>query len=843
MSAGRRGPRRPYRREEAPIELRARATATFPALSTTPALARGLLRDTFASWALTEATDDVLLLTTELVTNAVVHAGTDVDVIVEATEDAVIVSVTDRYSARSLPAVATPPPDTSEGGRGLWLVQTIAARWGVEHWPTGKRVWFEVAVPGGIVPAERRVKAAAMPTVAPGRVLVAVVAADRAGLVTGWGGDSELMFGWAEEEIVGRPLSDVLAQEGGRVALVEQLAAAESWHGHVAVRTADGPITTCYASHRLATTDGSLLCLWTATETGWALRPLTRTPSGSAAGLAGILGLADAVVARMSLDDLLAQVLRRLCVALRGDAAYVLLCDEGEKSQLRAAYGFDVDEHAELKGRSMDGIAGRLGEHNLPLILEDLTGQDGDPLLSAQGLRCAVAAPLVVEGKMIGSLHVAARRVSAFETDDGVRLAQVSDRIALAVERARLSELDRRRRGWLAYVAEASDLLAGTLELDRTLALVAQLVVPALGEWCAIHLLQEGGESTLDYMWHADEARGDDVRAALRTLPAPERRTQATQTPPNRRQPWRPPADDALSEYDRLVYPLVARNNVLGSLTVGRSIASRYQDDEIDLAEDLARRAALAIDNARQFQQRVEVVTALQRSLLPPEAPVITGCEIGVAYLAAGGGSDVGGDFYDVFQIDNVRWGVAIGDVCGKGPEAAAVTGLARHTIRILGRDGRDVTSVLERLNLAILDEGPRARFVTVAYAVVEPIPGGALVEICSAGHPLPMLLAADGTVCAVGEPQSLLGVLADPGLRSQRLQISAGDALVFFTDGVTERREGDRMLGEEGLAKLLRSCAPMPAGAIAARIERAVVDFQPHPPRDDMAVVVIRVL
>ncbi|MDQ1708778.1 MAG: hypothetical protein QOG49_163 [Frankiaceae bacterium] len=786
----------------------------------------------------------MLLLTTELVTNAVVHAGTDVEIVIEAMDDAVVVSVSDRYAARALPSVVAPPPETSEGGRGLWLVQSIAARWGVEHWPTGKRVWFEVAVPGGIAatdPSGRPEPAAAE---AHDHVLVAVVTADRKGVVTGWGGDSEAMFGWPAGKIVGRQLADVVSVEGTRVPLVEQLAAADAWQGHVSVRAADGTAVSCYGTHRVGDRDGELLCLWTRPQTRWALQPAARPPvAASSNGLAGVLGLADADVARMSLDDLLTQILRRLCTALSGDAAYVLLVGDGESIELRAAYGFDIDERAQLRARSLEGVAGRLGAHNLPVVLDDASGRDADPLLKAQGLLSAVAAPLVVEGRMIGSLHVAARRVGAFDTDDGVRLAQVSDRMALAVETARLRELERRRRGWLAYVAEASDLLAGTLELDRTLALVAQLVVPSLGEWCGVHLLEDSGDSSLAYLWHADESRGDDVRRVLAALPAPERRTKSTDPPPNRRQPWRPPAVDALGEYDRVVYPLVARNNIIGSLTVGRPASAPFRGEEIDLAEDLARRAALAIDNARHFQQRVHVVTALQRSLLPPEEPVIPGCEIGVCYLAAGGGDDVGGDFYDVFRIDEARWGVAIGDVCGKGPEAAAVTGLARHTIRILGRDGRNVPAVLERLNQAILDEGPRTRFVTVAYAVVEPTAAGAAVEICSAGHPLPMLLDAAGVVRPVGEAQSLLGVLVDPQLESQRFEVQPGDALVFFTDGVTERRQGARMLGEEGLAKILRASANLPAAAIAARIERAVIDFQPEPPRDDMAVMVIKVL
>ena len=824
-------------------ESGARASAIFPPLGTTPRKARAFVRATFADWHITDPLDDVLLLTTELVTNGVVHAGTDVEVVVETSGVSLIVSVGDRYSARQLPTVVTAPPETSESGRGLLLIRSIANRWGVEHSATGKAVWFETLLSTAAVINSVEPTNGGAPHNQSQSILIAAVGVDGAGLVIGWRGDAPRLLGWSADQVLGRHINDLVAAAGRHRSLHDQVARSGRWHGNVEVRCADGSSRSLYGSHRLAADNGDLLCLWTVPSDRWALAPATAGSATTPSGVADILGLADSVTARLGLDDLLDQVLRRSCTAFGSDAAYILLADDDGTFELRAAYGFAVDARTTVGARSTEGIAGRLGVHNLPVIVDDTSGPIADPLLTGQGMRSAVAAPLVVEGRMAGSLHVAARRPQAFTTDDGVRLAQVSDRVALAVESARLNELERRRRGWLAYVAEASDLLAGTLDLDRTLALVSQLVVPTLGSWCAIHLLEEGGNSRLAYVWHADEAQGDEVRKALVELPAPERRTQARQPPPNRRQPWRPAAVTSLAAYDRVVYPLVARNNVIGSLTVARGRAAQFRPEEIDLASDLARRSALAIDNAQLFQERVVIATALQRSLLPPEAPVIPGCEIGVAYLAAGEGNEVGGDFYDVFPIGTDRWGVAIGDVCGKGPEAAAVTGLARHTIRLLGRDERGVAEVLERLNRAILEEGPRARFVTVAYAMVTPTPTGAAVELCSAGHPLPMLIGVDGEVRPLGEPQSLLGVMAEPDLASQHYDIAKGEALVFFTDGVTERREGARMLGEDGLARVLAACASLPAHAIASRIERAVVQWQPEPSRDDMAVVVVRIL
>ena len=145
--------------------------------------------------------------------------------------------------------------------------------------------------------------------------------------------------------------------------------------------------------------------------------------------------------------------------------------------------------------------------------------------------------------------------------------------------------------------------------------------------------------------------------------------------------------------------------------------------DDAGLLLDLARRAALAVDNARLYEERTGIAQALQSSLLPPELPAVAHVEFGARYAAAGEGNEVGGDFYDVFDVPDGPWAVAIGDVCGKGPEAAAITGLARNVLRLLGREGIAPPAVLTRLNTAILDLGDRGRFCTATMATVRATP------------------------------------------------------------------------------------------------------------------------
>ncbi|MBI0383228.1 SpoIIE family protein phosphatase, partial [Streptomyces albiflaviniger] len=294
---------------------------------------------------------------------------------------------------------------------------------------------------------------------------------------------------------------------------------------------------------------------------------------------------------------------------------------------------------------------------------------------------------------------------------------------------------------------------------------------------------------------------------------------------------------------ETVVLPLVARNRVIGMLILGKPTDEHFRQENLELAEDLSRRAALALDNARLYSERTAISQSLQRSLLPPEQPEVPGVEVEVIYRAAGEGNEVGGDFYDLFPIRDGAYGFAIGDVCGTGPEAAAVTGLARHALRLLAREGFGGPAVLERLNAAILDEGARSRFLTLLYGELWPQhDGSAVLKVVCAGHPLPLRLRQDGSVEAAAEPQPLLGVMEDLELYEQTVTLDPGDVLLCVTDGVTERREGTRMLGDDGLIDVLTTCTGLTAGAVASRVLRAVERFAAEPPSDDMAILAMRV-
>lgn len=476
-----------------------------------------------------------------------------------------------------------------------------------------------------------------------------------------------------------------------------------------------------------------------------------------------------------------------------------------------------------------------------------------DPTAAALRASSLAAAPLESQGRLTGLIVAVSSLSGRFDDSDGARLGRLADEMSLSLEKARVGELERSWRGWLSFVAEASDLLAGTLDQERTMALVAQLVVPRLATWCAVYTVTEAEPDRLAYVWHADEDRSDGLRELLEHAGA----APPTDAPG----PWnglatapeevRAAVGDTATD-QVYAFPLIARGRRIGTIVIGRPAGDRFPRSAIELAEELSRRAALAVDNARLFSAQTAMSSALQRSLLPPGIPEIPGLEVAVVYEPAGEGSEVGGDFYDVFESGRLpggpapasRWRFAIGDVCGTGPEAAAVTGLARHALRILAAEDLSVPAVLARLNRLILGEGERGRLLTLLHGEIAARRrrDGVTIKLTSAGHPPPLVLDPEGGVREVASPQPLLGVFDGVEFDTDTVELRRGEVLLCVTDGVTERRSGNRLLGDgHGLERILADCTGLSAGAVAARIQRTVRDFGPEPSNDDVALIVLR--
>jgi serine phosphatase RsbU (regulator of sigma subunit)/anti-sigma regulatory factor (Ser/Thr protein kinase) len=838
------------------------ASAAYQPEPAAAAAARRFVRQTLQSWDISarawdpdRVVDDAVLLTSELVTNAVVHAGTPLDVTCRLTSGELEVAVCDRHPARTLPDIPKGASTSAERGRGLLLPSVLASSWGVTYARTAKAVWFRMSL------ARDRDSGASDGLASPPPAMTAVDGVDGAGGTDGSGGtvgsggadgSGGTDGGWlaaAGPAPISAAASGATGTAGTagsgagapgtspRKSAAAPLPSGTASPGTAEPRTAlPGKVAAETVTAGTATAPGAAMLTGPAGQDGTAgrdgaggdRRPV-RAADDPAAALRPDLGT-------LSYDELLRHTVETARDVVTADAAYALVADEDGELRVRAAAGVGVSES--------------LFAPSVPAVFAD-----------GAAAKSLVTVPFLVDGRVTGVLGAAATSPDRFDGSDAAKLQRVADRVAMSLERARLSELERLRRGRIGFLAEASELLASTLDQEKTISLIAQLIVPRLASWCAVLLADDTGSLHPAYVWHADESLIDPL-AGLLAIAGPPEADEAGRS-------WSLAIDDGAALTDEAVvlasdaawcFPLAARGRSLGVVAIGRPRGDRPPREALELTEDLARRAALALDNARLYEQQQLTSQALQRSLLPPELPRIPRVDLAVAHEVAGEGNEVGGDFYDVFPAGENRWRFAIGDVCGTGPEAAAVTGLARHALRILAREGHDVADVVGRLNQLILEEGPRARFITLLHgeltvlgedgAPAEGEGAGAAVRLrlVSAGHPLPLLLRAERDSAhpqPAAEPQPLLGVMGDLTFTPQTVYLYPGDLMLSVTDGITERKDADGRLldDDDGLARVLARCGGLNAGAVAARIQRAAEDFGAGPRTDDMALLVLRAL
>jgi serine phosphatase RsbU (regulator of sigma subunit) len=293
-----------------------------------------------------------------------------------------------------------------------------------------------------------------------------------------------------------------------------------------------------------------------------------------------------------------------------------------------------------------------------------------------------------------------------------------------------------------------------------------------------------------------------------------------------------------------IVLPLGARGSVLGALTLWiMRPAKAFDETARRTAKRLADRAALALDNARLHEQQAHIASVLQHSLLPRSLPKIRGFEASSRFLAAGEAYEVGGDFYDVFRSGSGTWMAVIGDVCGKGPEAASLTALARYTVRTASTPESAPSQVLRTLHESISSERADFRFCTAALARIQAPSNGrgeARLTVSLGGHPLPMIVRKDGRVDAIGEPGTLLGVLPSPILADTDARLAVGDSLILYTDGVLDVRNADERGDPDWLADQLAAYAGKSADEIAEALAQAAIRRHGGEPRDDIAILVL---
>ena len=537
--------------------------------------------------------------------------------------------------------------------------------------------------------------------------------------------------------------------------------------------------------------------------------PVRRTPGGPPVGVG--LVLADVTERRAAERALRAQTDRYeallLALSETGEGLLVLESD-GRCAYANAAFeqlsGYTFPELAAME--SVLELVGEVDRIEGRIVPRTLRRRDGTWIDLDVG-----RTPLEIEGRR---QHV-------------VVVRDVTARRRAAEERERL--LARAR-----LLAEASELFDRSLDAELTLKRVAQLCVRDIAATCVILR----GDRDAVAAAH-DQARERELLATLERDPRPGGPiaevmhggpAQVAATPAG------------LGTARSVIVPLRARGRAHGVLVAGfDDLGAGADDDALALFEDLARRAALALDNARLYQERDHVARTLQRSLLPGALPDVPGVELAGRYVAAGEGNEVGGDFYDCFPTGGGDWALVIGDVCGKGAEAATLTALARYTLRAAVQHTRQPQAVLIELNEALLRHQLGYRFCTVLYASLTPRDGRVDVCLATGGHPLPLVLRPSGDVETAGSPGSLLGILDDPEISEHSFELGPGDALVLVTDGVTEATAADRATGPGRLVALLAGQAGADAAAIAEAVERDALEAQGGVVRDDVAVLVAR--
>jgi serine phosphatase RsbU (regulator of sigma subunit) len=441
-------------------------------------------------------------------------------------------------------------------------------------------------------------------------------------------------------------------------------------------------------------------------------------------------------------------------------------------------------------------------------------------------------------------------KASEFEDDEGRRLAvNVLQDVTVAKER----ELRER------FLSHASEVLASSLEYDGTLTRVADLAVPDLADWCSVEML-EGTRIRQLAVAHIDPAMVAFAREFRQRFPPslddPTGVGAVLRTGKREFYPTIPHEMLAANARDEqqmrvirdlevqsvMIVPMRSRQReVLGAISfVTAGAPRRFFEADLAFAEEFAARAGSAVENARLYRERSETAETLRRSLIPARLPVAPGWRTATLYRPAAPEREIGGDFFDLFETEG-GFTVVIGDVTGKGIEAATLTAMARHSLRASALLGLSPGASLALLNRLLLEQ-EEFWLATAAVARLTIARHQVVMTLASAGHPLPLRHRAGEAPVETGTPGILLGFELAGGWPERTLRIEAGDTLLFYTDGVTDTPGRRGRFGESRLRAVLRGCPAEPEGLLQA-VDLALAQFRNGEPPDDIAMLAVQLL
>ncbi|MFJ8980326.1 SpoIIE family protein phosphatase [Streptomyces sp. NPDC102282] len=571
--------------------------------------------------------------------------------------------------------------------------------------------------------------------------------------------------------------------------------------------------------------------------------------------------LLEQIARQAPLEDVLEGMAKAIEDLSPGVLVSVLLADQdglhlrhGTAPSLPAFYNQAIDGIATGDGIGSCGTAAHRRQRVIVTdIATDPYWDDFRDLAERADLAACWSTPILArDGQLLGTFAMY-HRVPRAPVETDLALAGVfADTAALAIERhhaeeARLAAEAREQaaRDDLAFLLKASTALSSDLHYAQTLERLAALCVPALAPLCAVDVIEQGRVRRI-----ATAAPTEDEQRLLAAhIPvydadddAVARVLASSLTEVARRTPTGPGPWQDLDVTGYLCVPLTDRGQTFATLTLLTTGDHVFDGHTVALAEELARRAATAAANARQYTQRATLARDLQAGLLLPDLPTLPGAELATYYHPAGEGLEIGGDFYDVFPLEDGSWAFMLGDVCGRGALAATTTALVRHTARAVASFLPGPEAIVQAVNHALIKRhgSHGTGFVTLVYGHFTPTEAGLDIELVRAGHTLPLHLTADGTH-PVDSDGPLLGVLPDPRLDSRRISLAPGQSLVLYTDGITEARNGaDELFDEDRLNQALTP-SPQRAPAVLDALTAAVHAFTGgRDIDDDQAVLVL---
>ena len=644
----------------------------------------------------------------------------------------------------------------------------------------------------------------------------AILSKDPRGVITTWNPGAERLYGYPAEEVVGRPISILIPphRAGEERSILELIMAGRRVDHYETERMRkDGRLLTVSLTiSPVNDSDGAIV------GASVVARDITlRKRAQERAERLGAVGfsLADALSPSEVIDVALGEVLP----ALDADAATVALVSaDGRVLELAGSAGYSEEglrgwERFPVEADLPLSEAVRTREPVWTTTAEELARRY--PALAGADVQFASLAsvPLMAEGRAMGGIALSFSRERSFTPEDRSFIVSVAQQTAGALERGRLYDREQRARAEaelarerLEFLSGASEVLAESLDLDEILQRVSNMAVPRIADWCAVDLRDEDGKLQQVAVAHVEPEKVELARELRRRYPPdPDAETGVPAVMrTGRPEVYAEVTDEMVAAAARdeghlrllrelqlgsaMAVPLTARGRTFGAISLVTSRArDGYDEDDLAFAEDLARRAALAVDNSMLYREEHRAAITLQRSLLPAVLPRMGWVELAARYLPAGRGIEVGGDWYDAVDLDD-KLVVAVGDVAGRGLNAASVMGQLRNGLRAYAFDGRSPTEAVERLNkLATASDG--ADMTTLLYLVVDR--GTGQLEYVRAGHPPALLRVPDGTVARLDEVGSPpVGVFPGARYSSSSRTLAPESLVLLYTDGLVERRD-----------------------------------------------------